>query len=72
MLRRFGQVKCRDGEVIRAGRWGGDATAILRDLGLAPSKSGNSVNRRIRERITPDKALRYADALGIDPSELGL
>lgn len=65
-----GAPVCLDGEVIRRGRWGGDATAALRDLGLVPQTGGSKGTTR--RRINTTKALRYADALGLDPSELGL
>lgn len=72
IIRRYSKATpvCRDGEVIRRGFWGGDTTAVKRDLGLAP-QTGRAKGT-LRERIGIEKALRYADALGLDPSDLDL
>lgn len=65
---------CRDGEVIREGVWGGDGTAAMRDLGLRPSTTSGRAKKPhyVKRRINIEKALRYAEVLGIDPVDLGL
>lgn len=51
---------------------GGDATAALRDLGLKPDIGKGIPRGRMRERISEEKALRYAKALHLDPMDIGL
>lgn len=70
IMRRFSAPSCRDGAVIREGRWGGDATAVKRDLGLVPNTG--RAKGTMRRQVTIAKALRYAEALGLDPAEVGL
>lgn len=70
-----GQVGLRVGRTrkVNGGRnVGGDATAVLRDLGLAIQYSGGGRFGGRRRLINEAKALRYAQALGIDPVDLGL
>lgn len=69
LMRRFG-TRCRDGEVIREGRWGGDSTAAKRDLGLA-EQTGLATGT-FRRSINRAKALKYAEALNLLPDDLGL
>jgi len=69
ILRRF-TIKRRNGEVI-GHRFGGDATAALRDLGLKPHSDGRGRPAK-RHTVREDKALAYAKALGLDPVDIGL
>jgi hypothetical protein len=48
----------------------GDATAVKRDLGLVPNTGRGTCG--LRRYIKVEKALLYADVLGLDPADLGL
>lgn len=47
-----------------------DATPVLRALGLKPEPAAEE--NRIRTHMQEATALRYAEALGLDPHEIGL
>lgn len=69
LTRRYARRR-RDGTTTGETRIGGDATVALRDLGLKPG--AGRARGRVRLKITSEKALRYAKALGVDPADLGL
>jgi hypothetical protein len=50
----------------------GDATRVARLLGLRDYKPGPGYPRRVRERISYENATRLAEAIGVDPYEVGL
>lgn len=61
----------KSGEVKRYPTRVGDGTAVRRDLGLT-AQHNRGANRGARLRIGVAKALLYAEALGLDPADLGL
>lgn len=69
MTRKF-TVRRRNGEVVGY-RTGGDSTTLKRDLGLKPfSRYGRKEYKR--KGMSEKRALAYANALGLDPVEIGL
>lgn len=62
-----------NGEVKRYPYRVGDGTAVRRDLGLAAQQSGGGRGIGGKRRwINARKARQYAEALGLDPADIGL
>lgn len=60
--------KLAEGLGMTAGKGKPDTSAVKRSLGLMPESGGTAMRRTMRE----EKALRFAEMLGLDPVEIGL
>lgn len=60
--------KLAEGLGMRAGKGKFDTSAVKRSLGLMPESGSTALRRTMRE----EKALRFAEMLGLDPREIGL
>lgn len=65
------ELAWRLGYIRHRGRWVGDEAPVRRALGIH-AHSTHGYPKRLQEHMGEKLALRYAEALNLDPHELGL